>query len=218
MDKNLLHTPVTYIKGVGPAKAEALAKELMIETFEDMLQHYPFRYIDKTKVTLINEISEDSQFIQLRGKVTNVQVIGDARKRRLVANFADTSGYLELIWFKGVQYFQNYLQLNQEYLVFGKPTFFRGKANMAHPEVEPIVGPIKLTNRWMPVYGSTEKLKPKNIDSKGLGKIIRTLFEKIEAKDIPEIFPPKLLEAEKLMDRYQAFLNIHLPTDEAAIV
>jgi len=218
MDKNLLHTPVTYIKGVGPAKAEALAKELMIETFEDMFQHYPFRYIDKTKVTLINEISEDSQFIQLRGKVTNVQVIGDARKRRLVANFADTSGYLELIWFKGVQYFQNYLQLNQEYLVFGKPTFFRGKANMAHPEVEPIVGPIKLTNRWMPVYGSTEKLKPKNLDSKGLGKIIRTLFEKIEAKDIPEIFPPKLLEAEKLMDRYQAFLNIHLPTDEAAIV
>ncbi len=212
-----LGNPIMYLKGVGPAKAEALKKELGIETLGGLIQHYPFRYIDKTKVTRIADITEDSQTIQIKGRLTSFDVKGDAYKKRLVATLADESGFVELVWFKGVHYFKNYLQLNAEYLVFGKPNFFMSKPNFPHPDIEHLAGPVTLTNRFLPVYSSTERLKTKQLDTKGIARIVRNMFDKILPADVTEIIPETVLEEEELMGRFQALKNIHLPSDEQSI-
>ena len=215
--KSQLISPVMYLKGVGPAKAEALTKYLGIATFGDLITHYPFRYIDKTKVTAIEEITEDTQYVQIRGRVTAMHTIGEMRKKRLVVRLADDTGLMELVWFRSIAYFAKFLQVGAEYLVFGKPTFFRGKANFSHPDIEPIVGPITLTNRFMPVYPSSEKIKGKKLDSRGLERLIKVLFEKITPADVEENLPPKIVEEEQLMGRFEALKNIHFPREEKAI-
>lgn len=212
-----LDTSIMYLKGVGPAKSELLQKGLQISTFGELLRHYPFRYIDKTQITQVAQINEDSHFLQLRGRITAIDTKGDQRRKRLVARFADRTGFIELVWFKSVGYFQKYLELNKEYLVFGKPTFFNGRANIAHPEVEEVAGPISLSSRWMPVYSTTEKLKSKGLDSRGLAKLTKVLFEKIGKEDLPEILPPSIVEQENMMARYEACRNIHMPEEASAI-
>lgn len=216
--KNKLITPIEYLKGVGPAKGTALRKELEIENFGDLLQHYPFRYIDKTKVTFINEITQETQMIQLRGQLISANVVGSGRTQRLTATLKDATGYLELIWFKGVSYFRNTLELNKDYLVFGKPTFFRGQANMSHPELE-LIGdkPITLADRWVPVYNTSDRLKKKQLDSRGMMRLTAKLIEQIYPEDIPEILPKKLIEELQMMSRYNAVINIHHPQSEEAI-
>ena len=151
---HILSTPIEYLKGVGPAKAELLKKEVSIFTYGDLLQYYPFRYIDKSKVFNVSDISDDMPYIQLKGKIIQFEEIGQKRSKRLVAKFKDETGLIDLVWFKGVRWIKSYLKLNQDYLIFGKPTSFKGKFNIAHPEVELYEDNFK-RNTLQAVYHST---------------------------------------------------------------
>lgn len=210
-----LKTPIAYLKGVGPAKAETLGKELSIFTYEDLLTYYPFRYFDKSKFYLVNEISSDEIYIQVKGIITQFQLINTGKVKRLVATLKDATGTIDLVWFQGISWVQKILQANTEYIIFGKPTLFNGRYNFSHPEVE-IMGPAeeKKNNHFSPVYYSTEKLKHKGFDTKGIARLTRQLFSELTAADIVEILPMALLEKYKMMNRYDSLLNIHFPANE----
>lgn len=206
----VLHAAIEYLKGIGPARAETLKKELGIYTQGQLLYHYPFRYIDKTRTNTIADIREDSPDLQLKGKIVRMRMI-DGRRRRLVAIFQDETGIIELVWFRSIAWVQKYVVPGSEYLVFGKPTFYRGQPNIAHPEIE-LVGQdtVRGESKLISVYSSTEKLKKKGLDSKGIARAIQNLFLKIEEKDIIDFIPPEVLKEMKLPSRWIAFQNIHL--------
>ena len=130
-----LQTPITFLKGVGPQKAESLAKELSIYTYEDLLAHYPFRYYDRTKFYKIEEVQSEETFIQLKGIVSNIQIINTGKKR-LQVTLSDDTGSIDLIWFQGIAWIQKSLVLKKEYIIFGRPNYFNGRFNFSHPEIE----------------------------------------------------------------------------------
>lgn len=207
-----LETPIAYLKGVGPARAELLQKELGIFRFADLLSHYPFRYVDRTQFYQIKDIQSDSQLIQLKGVIDRVQTIGEKRRKRLVARFTDESGAMELIWFQGIKWVQQALIPGQQYVIFGKPAFFKGQVNMPHPDIEPVTSANTQTRAALqPIYSSTEKLKARGLDSKGLYKLVQALFERLVPTDLPDMLPQHLRVKYKLANRYDSLRMIHLP-------
>ncbi len=216
--ENLLQQPIEYLKGVGPARAELLKKELNIFSFGDLLQHYPFRYIDRTKFATIKDIDSDEKYYQLKGIITSVKTIGDNRQKRLVATFKDATGVCELVWFKGVQWMEKSIQINQEYVVFGRPQLFNNRYNFPHPEIELVkeINADGVQSGLYPVYSTTEKLKFKGFSSKALAKIQKTLLQQLKPHDVVEILPPNLIAELKLMMRFDAIHNIHFPKNNAA--
>jgi len=132
----LLEKEISYLKGVGPLRAETLRNELRIATWGDLLMHYPFRYMDRSQILKIRDIQSDSTAIQLMGVITSMKEIGEARAKRLVATFRDDSGEMELVWFKGIRWAKTAIQPNQTYIVYGKPNAFKGRYNIPHPELE----------------------------------------------------------------------------------
>lgn len=205
-------TPIEYLKGIGPAKAEILNKELGIFTFGDFIKHYPYRYIDKTKFYKIEDVSQDLPYIQFRAKLVSKQVIGERRGKRLVAVVEDETGLLELVWFQGLKWVEKSLILGQEYVVFGKPNYFGSKVNIVHPELE-LQKDYKPENATalQPVYSSTEKLKTFFLDSKGLLKLQKQLLLLAE-KEIKEFMPETVLAKYKMMQRAEAVREVHFPT------
>ncbi len=135
---SILDTPVEYVKGVGPAKADLLKKELGIYTFEDLLTHYPFRYVDRTRFYKIREISEDLPYVQIRGVLDHLEIAGQKKGKRLVASLRDETGSVELLWFQGQQWMAERLKTGTEYVVFGKASMFNGRMNFAHPDIDPV--------------------------------------------------------------------------------
>ena len=135
---DILETPIEYLKGVGPARADVLKKELGIFNFNHLLTYYPFRYIDRSKFYKIREINDDSTYIQIKGTILNIQKIGKPRSQRLVAMFRDESGITELVWFKGIKWIEQKLTPGAEYVVFGKPNLFNNRYNFPHPEIETV--------------------------------------------------------------------------------
>ena len=214
----ILQNSVEYLKGVGPQKAKLLQKEFGIYTFGDLLYHYPFRYVDKTKVHTVNAINPNSQHIQLRGTISDLKIQGEGRGRRLTANLRDATGRIELVWFKGIGYIQKYLQPNAEYLVYGKPNF-KYRYSIAHPELEKLDAdaPVSLQSRMAPVYASTEKLKSRGLDGKGFHRLMVNLFSKVHKRHIVENIPIKIREKYQLIGRYAALKNIHLPENDGII-
>ncbi len=212
---NNLDTPIEYLKGVGPQRADILKKDLSIFTIGDLLQHYPFRYVDKTKIYSISEITPATQFIQLKGVVTNIQTKGKRYKKILTALLKDDTGTVELIWFKGVNWLLKYIQPNSTYIVYGKPGYFKNKFNIPHPELE--IAAMQHKNKPLglqPVYGTTEKLKSKYLDSRGIKNLMKAVFTMISPGKIKENLPKAILTGRGLVDRYQAMLHIHFPVDE----
>jgi ATP-dependent DNA helicase RecG len=209
----MLDQNITYLKGVGPAKAEVLQSELGIRTWEGLLMHFPFRYIDKSELITIKQIQSDEFPVQLLLECVGWQEMGVARAKRLVARFKDSSGEMEMVWFKGISWVQRMLQRGQSYLIYGKPTLFSGKYNMAHPEMEMVE-----KSRWMsgntfkPVYRTTEKLTKKGLNSNGLAQLTRQLIAEIPIGSIKENLPSDVLKKFQLMDRESAIKGIHLPT------
>ncbi len=216
-NKNILATPIEYLKGVGPKKGEALRKELEVHFFYDLLHHYPFRYIDKTKLNRIQDIEEDATHVQLRGKISGMSIIGEGRGRRMVATLYDGTGRIELVWFKGINYMRKVIEIGKEYMVYGKPNFYNRRASLPHPEVEVIDGPVSLQNRIQPVYPSTEKLKSKYLESKGIYRLMQNLFLQVGREHLPEYLPDSLIQEFGLMSRYDALRNVHLPANEDAV-
>lgn len=192
-----------------------LKKELGIFTFQDLLEHYPNRHIDKTKVSRIKEITPQTDFIQVAGTVTHFEVIGAGRAKRLVAQLKDSTGVLELAWFQGITWVLKSLYVGSDYLVFGKPGFFNGKPQIVHPEIEVYV-PAKANGKEFlePVYPSTEKLKARGFNGRQIGKLTYTLFSQLQPADLPENLPQEILQKLKLLERHIAFRNIHFPVSQ----
>jgi ATP-dependent DNA helicase RecG len=211
---HILTTPITYLKGVGSQRAEILKKEISIVTYLDLLQYYPFRYIDRTKFYKINEVNPDLSFIQILVRLKSFEIIGEKRTKRLIAQAFDDTGEIELVWFQGVSWIQKNLLLNNVYIIFGKATFFNGKVQMAHPEMEIYNknAESKGNLTLQPIYSSTEKLKQFGLDSKGIQRMMITLMG-ICLNEIQETLPPYLIKKYKLFNKNQAIQNIHFPSD-----
>jgi len=207
----ILDTPIEYLKGVGPVRAGTLKKELQIFNFYHLLNHFPFRYVDRSKFYHISDINNDVSYIQLKGKLSGIKKTGKPRSQRLIATLEDSTGQIELIWFKGINWIINKLNTTDEYIVFGKPTIFKGKYNIPHPEIESLEEQkVSINQNLQPFYPSTEKLKSKGLDSKGIRKIIATLLSKVKGF-IPETLSNEILSKLKLPDRESAIFNIHFP-------
>lgn len=211
MVQPFLSTPIEYLKGVGPARGEMLRKEMQVTTFGDLLSCFPFRYIDRSRFYKIAEIREELTYIQLKGVIKSVQVMGTPRSRRLVASVADSTGTADLVWFKGHKWVVDKLTAGKEFVIFGRPALFNGRWNIAHPELEePTKGPTPLSEILRPLYNSSEKLKSKGLDSKGISKLMKTLLL-MEKFNVQETIPDKILQSLRLMNRQEAFVNIHFP-------
>jgi ATP-dependent DNA helicase RecG len=198
-------------------RGELLKKELSIYTFSDLLEHYPHRHIDKTQVHKIGSISPATDFVQVVGILQQPALMGDKRARRLIAQLTDDTGTLELAWFQGANWVQKNLIPGQKYLVFGKTGFFNGKPQMVHPEIE-IFTPAKEGGKdyLEPVYPATEKLKARGLNGRQLAKLTYQLFSMIKPADIPENLPAGIIADYKLMNRYEAYSNIHFPVSDKA--
>lgn len=211
MSYNFLSTPIEYLKGVGPKRAELLRSELKVRTFEDLLSYYPYRYIDRSKFFKVNEIKSDAAYIQLKGQISNVQLIGQKRAKRLTAKFTDSTGTIELIWFQGIKFIQDKFKPGEEYVVFGKPALFSNRYNIAHPEVEPVnQSEDSLNEILQPFYSSTEKLSARGLGNKALGKITKALALRAVG-EIKESLSAEIIKNLKLISKEEAVLNIHFP-------
>jgi len=212
---SILDTPIEFIKGVGPSRADVLKKDLGLFTFRDMLAHYPFRYIDRTKFFKINQINPDSQYIQIIGRVISKKVIGDKRAKRIVAVFKDETGIMELVWFQSLKWVDENITVGTAYVAFGKPTLFNGTFSISHPEMELYQhrpqGRGNLT--LQPVYNSTEKLKKFTLDSKGIQRLIAGLLDQV-IQQVPESLPQYIIDKYQLPDKKMALLNIHFPKNQ----
>lgn len=211
MTQHILDTPIEYLKGIGPSRAELLRKETEVGTFGEMLHYYPFRYIDRSKFYTIVEIDSDTAWLQIKGKVTAMQTIGTGRSSRLVLTFRDSTGTIELIWFQGAKWVKEKVQIGKEYIIFGKPNLFNGRFNFTHPDIEPADDEALIQNEPLqPYYPTSEKLKSRGFTPKNFVRIMRTLIAQVH-KYIPETLSPELIKSAKLMPRAQALINIHFP-------
>ncbi len=212
---SILAGSIEYLKGVGPTKGNMLKKELGIFTFNDLLMHFPFRYVDKTQFHRIKDLGPDSDNVQLRGILRRINVMGEGRKRRMVGSFRDETGVIELVWFKGIHWLEKNLNIGGEYIVFGKVNFFRNQLNIPHPEIEDVsAANAKKAATFAPVYPSTDKLNAKGLDAKGQRKLVAALFNKITPSDIKENLPTYIIQKFKFLGRYDAFRSIHFPQNQ----
>ena len=215
----VLDRGIASLKGIGPAKAELLAKELMIFSLGDLVYSYPFRYVDRTQFHQIIDILPDQGNVQVKGKLVTMVTKGEHRKKRLVGRLRDESGAaLELVWFRGVNYLDRTYKIGEEYVVYGKVEEFNGKLSITHPEME-------LANRavseeaatFEPVYASTDKLNKRGLDTRGRRKLIRMVLDQLSPTDMPDMLPPYLLEELRLISHYDAVRAIHLPADQTEL-
>ncbi|MBL7776514.1 MAG: ATP-dependent DNA helicase RecG [Saprospiraceae bacterium] len=210
-----LDTAIEYLKGVGPPRADVLKTELGVFTFGDLLFHFPFRYIDRTKFHRVADIRTEGEQYQVKGILRRLETLGEGRAKRLVGTLRDDSGSIELIWFQGVHWLERNLQVGKEYLLFGRASQFNGRFNIAHPEMEELTADnLQSVLTFDPVYPSTDKLTQKGLDAKGLRKLLRTLIDQISPADLPETLPGFLLEGYRLIARWEALQKIHFPENQ----
>ena len=214
----MLDRPIEYLKGIGPQRAEVLKKELNIFLYKDLLTYFPFRYVDRTKFHTISQASDEMPFIQLRGFLLKMELIGQKNTKRLVVLFKDNTGIIELVWFKSYNWVSKQLKLGSEYIVFGKPSLFNGKFNIPHPEISIITEDLlKQQSAFQSVYNSTEKLKLFGLDSEGIRKAQRNLLIQLQITDIQENLSNELINDYHLMSRFEAFKFIHFPNSNKQI-
>ena len=183
-----------YLQGVGPKRAELMMKELKISSFEDLIYYFPYKYIDRSRIYRINEININLPYIQIKGRFTSLQTMGQARQSRLVATFSDGTGFIELIWFKSIKQIKESIDANTEYLIFGKPSHFNGIINIVHPEMEKLKdGKSILPGNLQAFYNTTEKMKTHFLNSKAIQKMMISVFQAFQGK-IPESLPAALLK------------------------
>ena len=214
----MLDRPIEYLKGIGPQRAEVLKKELNIFLYKDLLTYFPFRYVDRTKFHTISEAADEMPFIQLRGFLLKMDLVGQKSTKRLVVLFKDNTGIIELVWFKSYNWVSKQLKLGSEYIVFGKPSLFNGKFNIPHPEISVITEDLlKQQSAFQSVYNSTEKLKLFGLDSEGIRKAQRNLLIQLQITDIQENLSNELINDYHLMSRFEAFKFIHFPNSNKQI-
>ena len=212
-----LEYPITYIKGISVQRATLLYTELGIKTCNDLLNFFPFRYIDKTTFYAIKDLQPNTSEVQIVGKVTHVQTIAQKRGSRLVATFKDASGSMELVWFKGQKWIKDSLKINTPYVVYGKLNHYNGSFSIPHPEMELVTEyKKKLQTKMQPVYPSTEKLTNSGVSNKLIRTYIQNLLQQIY-DDIEESLSTKIIEDFKLMQKRDSLLNVHFPKSQEAL-
>jgi len=202
---------IKYLPGVGPRKADLLSKELDIHSAGDLLRHYPYKYVDRSRFYYLHEISEDMPFIQVKGQIIRFEQVGEGRNQRLTAIFTDGHGTLELVWFKGIKYILDKYKTKIDYVIFGKPTAFNGRFNVVHPEIE-IASQLPPPEQMglQPFYNTSEKMKSSFLNSKAIQKIIFPLIQQIKT-GIPDTLPAYLLKKFALLNLTDSLVNIHFP-------
>jgi ATP-dependent DNA helicase RecG len=208
---NFFNTKLEYLRGVGAQRGQLLGKELGLFTYGDLIQRYPFRYLDRTQFYNVVDLHDDMSFVQVKGVLRGREVIGEGPKKRMVAKVGDASGELELVWFKGVNYLEKVVKNHQEYIVFGKPTMFNGRPQMAHPELEEVTEQKAGQSFLQPVYNTSDKLRNYHrIDSKAIMRMVSDLL-KIALPQITETLSPDLIQQYGLMGKAEALQQIHFP-------
>lgn len=214
MTNDFLKREIKFLPGVGPKKAELLQEELSIFTFGDLLFHFPYKYIDRSKFYRIRDLQSEDVFVQIRGKILRFESAGEHGKKRLVAIFTDGTSTVELVWFSGHKYILNRLKTETDYVVFGKPTLFNGRFNFTHPEVELFEKTMSgIQASFQPFYTTTEKLKTNFLNSKAIQKLIENLFQQ-PGFHISETLPQYLIERLKILPLGESVFNIHFPQSE----
>ena len=201
---------IKYLQGVGPQRAAMLNKELGIFSLHDLLYTFPYKYVDRSRLYYIHEINGNMPYIQLKGQILSFETIGEGRQRRLVAHFSDGTGVVDLVWFQGIKYLMGKYKAHEEYVVFGKPTVFNGRVNIAHPDIDPSKELVLSSMGLQPYYGTTEKMKRSSLNSHALEKLMKNAFLLLQ-EAIPETLPPHIVEKYHLMSLDEALRNIHFP-------
>ena len=203
---------IKYLSGVGPQKAAVLNKELEIYSLHDLLYYFPYKYVDRSRIYYIHEIDGNMPYIQLKGKILGFETFGEGRQRRLLAHFSDGTGVVDLVWFQGIKYVTNKYKLHEEYIVFGKPTVFNGRINVAHPDIDSPAD-LKLSSMGLqPFYNTTEKMKRSFLNSHAIEKMMATVIGQIQ-EPLSETLSPKLIADHHLMSLTDALRNIHFPSN-----
>lgn len=213
MNPSVLQTPIDYLKGVGPSRADLLRSELGIHTYQDLVNFFPNRYLDKTQYYKINQLQRNSSEVQIMGKIVNIKTVEQKRGKRLVAKFMDDTGSLELVWFRGHKWIRENLKLNTPYVIFGKPKYYNG-FSMPHPEMELLTEHEKnLRTVMQPIYPSTEKLSNKGITNRVIMKMMQQLFIETKVR-FYDTLSSEILEELKLISKSEAVFNIHFPKSQ----
>lgn len=227
LDMIRLSQDIKYLQGVGPSKSQLLGTELNVRTLGDLLYTYPYKYVDRSKVYLISEIDGNMPYVQIFGEILSFDTVGSGRGSRLIAHFSDGSGVVDLVWFQGTKYILKSYQPRVKYLVFGKPTVFSGRINIAHPEIENIssenahyVDDLRkgLANKGklVPSYNTSEKMKRGGLNSQMMTKLIANMF-RLLTDVLPETLPAYIVERYNLVSFDEAIRNIHFPVSPDAL-
>ncbi len=207
---------IKYITGVGPQKAEILQKELQISSLHDLIYYFPYKYVDRSRIYQVSELNGSMPYIQLKGKIIGFETFGEGRQRRLVAHFNDGTGTVDLVWFQSIKYITSRYKLHQEYIVFGRPTVFNGRVNVAHPDIDKPED-LKLTSKGLqPYYNTTERMKRSFLASPALARIIAIALQGI-TEPLRETLPQWLLSQYHLMPLTEAINTVHFPTSPDAL-
>lgn len=196
---------------MGPHRAEILEKELGIRSFRDLLYHFPYKYVDRSRIYRISEIDGTMPYIQLRGQILSFETFGEGRQRRLVAHFSDGTGVADLVWFQGIKFVSGKYRCREEYIVFGKPTVFGGRVNIAHPDIDSADGVTLSAMGLRPYYNTTERMKRMNISSGAIEKLVANLFAVIGDDAVEETLSGGIISANGLMPLMEALRNVHFP-------
>lgn len=196
---------------MGPHRAEILEKELGIRSFRDLLYHFPYKYVDRSRIYRISEIDGTMPYIQLRGQILSFETFGEGRQRRLVAHFSDGTGVADLVWFQGIKFVSGKYRCREEYIVFGKPTVFGGRVNIAHPDIDSADGVTLSAMGLRPYYNTTERMKRMNISSGAMEKLVANLFAVIGDDAVEETLSGGIISANGLMPLMEALRNVHFP-------
>lgn len=201
---------IKYLQGVGPQRATILNKELNIFSLHDLLYYFPYKYVDRSRLYYIHEIDGNMPYIQLKGQILSFETMGEGRQRRLVAHFSDGTGVIDLVWFQGIKYLMGKYKAHEEYIVFGKPTVFNGRINVAHPDIDPAKDLTLSSMGLQPYYNTTEKMKRAGLNSHALEKLMSNAFALLQGT-MPDTLTPKVVEEHHLMSLDEALRNIHFP-------
>ena len=208
---DILSQDIMYLPGVGPHRKEILGKELGIHTYRDLLEYFPYKYVDRTKLYLISELSQDMPFVQIKGKILSYEEVEmGKRKKRIVAHVTDGHGVVDIVWFNGTKYiYQNY-QINKEYIIFGKPNYFNGRFQFTHPDIDD-AGQLQLNDMGLqPFYITTERMKKAGITSRAVERMTKMLISKL-TEPLEETLPPFITSHLHLISRDAAMRKIHYP-------
>ena len=201
---------IKYLQGVGPQRATLLNKELDIHSLHDLLYYFPYKYVDRSRLYYIHEIDGNMPYIQLKGQILSFETVGEGRQRRLVAHFSDGTGVVDLVWFQGIKYLMGKYKAHEEYIVFGKPTVFNGRINIAHPDIDLAKDLTLSTMGLQPYYNTTEKMKRAGLNSHALEKLMNNAFALLQGP-LSETLSPNVVEENHLMSLDEAIQNIHFP-------